>query len=536
MARIAFTKAALGMIAAAALALSFVPTVQAASPPSGEGWAMGGHDLSNTRSNPNQTKVSASNAATLKAKWTYQTHGDVSATPAVTGGAVYFPDWGGYINKVNAKTGALIWARKLSDYGYNSAADLASRTAPAVVGDTLYIGDQGGGSATTPQPGRVLAIDTADGDLRWSTEINPNIFTIITQAPVVRNGVVYVGASSAEENAASFIPGYDCCFFRGSFSALDAATGQVLWTTSLVPPDDPATPGRYSGAAVWGTTPAIDPASNSVYISTGNNYSVPESVEDCQTDGGTAAECLDPADLVDAIVALNLTTGAIKWSTGVQGFDTWIVSCIIDFGGAACPDPAGPDFDFGSGPNLFTIKGSAPGTKQKMVGAGAKSGIYWALDANTGQIVWSTEAGPGSTLGGIQWGSATDGKRIYIAEANFDRKAYDHDANLPHYGSVAALDPATGQILWQRPDPHGDAMLGAVSVSNGVVYAGSMSGHMYAINAANGKVLRDLPGQGSSNAGPAIDNAGTVYWGNGYARFGLGTPSTTFYAFSVNGK
>lgn len=499
------------------------------------GWSMGGHDFSNTRSNPDQKAVDANNAGKLATKWTFTTHGDVSATPAVVGGAVYFPDWGGYINKVNASTGALIWQRQLSSYGYNNAADLVSRTAPAVVGNVLYIGDQGGGSNIAPQAGRVLAINATTGDLLWATAINPNFFTIITQAPVVRNGVVFVGAASAEENAAAFIPGYVCCTFRGSFSALDATTGVVLWTTYMVPVDNPADAGQYSGGAVWSSTPALDPASNTVYITTGNNYSVPQPAKDCQTNGGTPAQCLDPNNHIDAIVALDMTTGAINWATGVQGFDDWIVSCIPDIAPNPCPTTTpGPDYDFGSGANLFTAK--MKGTTRQLVGAGAKSGIYWALDAGTGAIVWSTEAGPGSTLGGIEWGTATDGKRIYIAEANFDRLAYPHNASLPHTGSFAALDPATGAILWQIADPSGGSDLGAVSTSNGVVYAGSMSGHMYALDAANGKVLRDLVGQGSSNAGPAISNDGVAFWGNGYARFGLGTGSTTFYAFSLNGK
>jgi polyvinyl alcohol dehydrogenase (cytochrome) len=59
---------------------------------------------------------------------------------------------------------------------------------------------------------------------------------------------------------------------------------------------------------------------------------------------------------------------------------------------------------------------------------------------------------------------------------------------------------------------------------------------MYALNGATGAVLKDIQGAGSSNAGPAIANDGTVYWGNGYGRFGLGTASTTFYAFSLNGR
>jgi polyvinyl alcohol dehydrogenase (cytochrome) len=101
-------------------------------------------------------------------------------------------------------------------------------------------------------------------------------------------------------------------------------------------------------------------------------------------------------------------------------------------------------------------------------------------------------------------------------------------------GSWAALDPATGAILWQTSDPSGSFDTGAVSVSNGVLYASSMSGHMYALDARSGAVLKDIPGEGSSNAGPAIDNNGVVYWGNGYGRFGV--PATTFYAFSLDGR
>jgi polyvinyl alcohol dehydrogenase (cytochrome) len=521
----------------AALALGVAMSVGAAAPAGADtpAWPMGGHDFQNTRSNPVQKTVSAANAGRLAAKWTATAHGDVSATPAVAGGAVYFPDWAGYLTKADARTGATIWSRKLSDYGYNSAADLVSRTSPAVVGNVVYIGDQGGGSFVAPSPGRLLAVDARNGRLLWSTVVNPHPFSIVTQSPIVSDGVVYVGAASAEENNAAFIPGYVCCTFRGSFSAVDAATGQVKWTTYMVP-DNGNAPGGYSGAAVWGSTPALDARSRTVYVTTGNNYAVPEEVKACQDAGGSPSACLDPADHIDAVVAMDTSTGAVRWATGVQGFDDWIVSCIPVGAPNPCPTATpGPDFDFGQGPILYSVKKATGGTR-RLVGAGAKSGIFWALDAVTGQIVWSTQAGPGSTLGGIQWGSAYDGVRIYLAEANSAFLPYDHDPSLPPTGSWAALDPATGRILWQTPDPSGSFDTGPVSVSNGVVYAGSMSGHMYALNAATGSVLKDLPGQGSSNAGPAIDNDGVVYWGNGYARFGLGTGSTTFYAFSLDGK
>ncbi len=61
----------------------------------GASWPSGGQNISNTHSNPLETKLNADNVDRLAVKWTSQTHGDVSAIPAVVGGAVYFPDWGG---------------------------------------------------------------------------------------------------------------------------------------------------------------------------------------------------------------------------------------------------------------------------------------------------------------------------------------------------------------------------------------------------------------------------------------------------------
>lgn len=271
-----------------------------------------------------------------------------------------------------------------------------------------------------------------------------------------------------------------------------------------------------------------------MFISTGNNYSVPQGVSDCQDHGGTPAQCLDPADHIDAIMALDTRTGAIKWATGVQGFDAWNVSCF--FGDPSnCPAPTGPDFDFGSGPNLLTIKSG--GKPRLAVGAGQKSGIYWLLDAATGQILWGRQVGPGSSLGGIEWGTAAGDGKIYVSVDNLYGIPYSVNGHTTVAGSYAALDAATGQILWQTADPSGSILdLGPVSYSNGVAYVGSMSGHLYALDAANGNVLWDYRAEGSSNAGPAISTDGTLYWGNGYEHFFLAAPSRTFYAFSVDGK
>ncbi|MCC8396217.1 PQQ-binding-like beta-propeller repeat protein [Paraburkholderia sp. MMS20-SJTR3] len=490
---------------------------------------MSGRDIGNSRNQPAQTQLGVNNAGSLALKWSHTVHGDVSATPAVVNGAVYFPDWAGYLTKLDANTGALIWEHRIDAYA-GEASGAISRTSPAVVNGVIYIGDQNGAN--------LLAIDANTGNLKWRTLLSNGPSAIITQSPIVYNGVVYVGVSSNEEGSAANIVTYPCCSFQGTFSAVDAATGAIKWTARMLPDNHGLSTG-YSGAAVWSSSAAIDPASNTIYVTTGNNYSVPASVKACQLNGGSAAACLSSDDHVDSMVALDLTTGAIKWATGVQGYDTWNASCILEVGLLNnCPPPPGEDYDFGSGPNLITLA-NADGSTRLVVGAGQKSGFYWIFDAHTGAILSSTAVVPGSSLGGgIEWGTATDGKRVYIAGSDMDLVPYTINGATVLSGSFAALDPSTGKLLWQRADPTGSSLdQGAVSVSNGVMFAGSKSGHMYALNAATGDVLWDYPGQGSSNAGPAIDGNGTVYWGNGYSHLALfGTGSNTFYAFSVNGK
>lgn len=68
-------------------------------------WRMSGNDLTNDRNQPNETLIDIGNVATLKPAWSFKTLGSVSATPLVTGGYVYVPDWGGGLHKLNARTG-----------------------------------------------------------------------------------------------------------------------------------------------------------------------------------------------------------------------------------------------------------------------------------------------------------------------------------------------------------------------------------------------------------------------------------------------
>jgi polyvinyl alcohol dehydrogenase (cytochrome) len=115
-----------------------------------------------------------------------------------------------------------------------------------------------------------------------------------------------------------------------------------------------------------------------------------------------------------------------------NGSDDWNVACA--FGGPNCPanlanEPTGPDFDFGSAPNEITYQ-TNHGYKT-IIGAGQKSGIYYALDPDSGAVLWQTQVGPGSSLGGMEWGSASDGQRIYVAIGNLYGIPYGGGARGP---------------------------------------------------------------------------------------------------------
>jgi polyvinyl alcohol dehydrogenase (cytochrome) len=485
-------------------------------------WPMFGQSLQNLADNPSETTISKFNVPRLAPKWVATTGGDVSARAAVVDNVAYFPDWGGNIWALDVQTGKAIWHRTLASYGF--PAGTVSRTSPAVVGGTVYIGTQKGAY--------LVAINKDTGGLRWRSQMDSHPLAVLTGSPAISGNVIYTGVSSSEEGAAA-TPSYPCCSFRGSALAVDAGTGKIIWKTFIVPTGD-------AGGAVWGSNPVIDTGRHEMFIGTGNNYSTPTdpAYSACIAAGGSMSKCFSPDDHFDSLLALNLANGHINWARRLSNSDDWNVACLsVPSGTDNCPTGSGPDYDFASAPQEFTIQLTGGRTKA-ILGAGQKSGVYSAFDPDNGRMLWARDVGPGSSLGGMEWGSASDGKRIYVAISN---------RNMLHYkggtaGSWSALDPLKGTILWRMPDPNGAVDLGPLAVANDVVYAPSMAGgasqaNMFALSAESGNVLWSFPSGASVNAGATIVD-GVVYWGSGYTNLGIAgfTGNTKFYAFSVDGK
>jgi polyvinyl alcohol dehydrogenase (cytochrome) len=144
-------------------------------------------------------------------------------------------------------------------------------------------------------------------------------------------------------------------------------------------------------------------------------------------------------------------------------------------------------------------------------------------------------------VGGIEWGSATDGARVYVAIADLEDRPYQITTAgggraAISGGSWAALDAATGRVLWQVADPQQAADLGYVSTANGLVFAGSTASSgddMYVLNAATGTILWRFDSGGPVVSGAAIAG-GTVYWGSGYS-FATGCPNASGSAQTCDG-
>ena len=532
-------------------------------------WTMGGQDLDNSRNQP-ESGINKDNVARLKAKWIFTTGGDVSATPAVANGIVYFPDLAGNFYAVDAATGAQVWQAKVSDWT-GVPGDFA-RNDPVIQGNLVILGDQAGSLATwdgqkiNGAGAHIIAVNARTGKLVWVSQVDQFPTTQVTSSPVVHDGVLYVGVAANEFFPA--IQGVPCCVSRGSVVALDMQTGRKIWQTYMVP-DNNGNLGGYSGGGVWSSTPVIDLKRDAIYVGTGNNLSVPKSVEQCHQSDPNNRFCADASDHADSVVALDLTSGKIKWAMRKVNYDVWNVNCDASFAagpvpgsgalsgvrpgpGPNCPSPPGMDFDFGgSGPNLFSVH-DGHGRPRDVLGVGEKSGVYWALDPEDGSLIWHTQVGPGSTLGGIEWGTATDGQRIYVPNANRFGITYTLQPSgiQANSGSWSALDPVDGKLLWQTGTPgqcsaqtsgvvQGCMALGPTSVAGGVVFAGSMDVNpnnptMFALDGSTGKILWSFAAGSSVIAGPAIV-ADSLYWGAGYGHTGptIGTPNNKLFAFSV---
>ena len=504
--------------AAAAPAKAAAPKTNACgSSPSarakGGDWTSWGNRPENWRFQPD-SGIPAGSIPRLKLKWAYGIAGVplMRSQPVVYQGRIYIGGENGSLAALDAATGCAYW----------SVTSISVRSGLAIgrAGgqDALFFGDP---------LGAVHAVALANGKELWRVTVSDHIGGLVTGTPAYAGGRLYVPLSSAEEVMA-LGPEYACCSFRGSVSALDAATGKLLWRTHTIEaapaPVAKTANGKElwgpSGAGVW-SSPTVDSKAHALYVTTGDNYSDP------------------PTKTSDAVLALSLDDGRILWSKQFTQDDVFNLACITRHD-PSCKQGTGPDFDFGASPILLTL---ADGKRCLILGQ--KSGMVYAVDPDRrGELLWQAKAGRGGSLGGIQWGPATDGRTIFAAVSDVAFVKSPDPAKL-------AIDPETGGGLtayaadsgreeWKAPAipcgerrPCSPAQSAAVTAVPGAVFSGSLDGHIRAYSATDGKVLWAFDTErsfdtvngvtasgGSLDAAGAVVAEGMVFVLSGYSTYG----------------
>jgi polyvinyl alcohol dehydrogenase (cytochrome) len=498
--------------------------------PQWNGW---GTDLSNTRFQP--AGLTAAQVPNLKLKWAFAFPGTFvsNGPPIVAGGRVFVPSANRTIYSLDQISGCQYWSFE---------AEAPVRTAITIA--AIQSGKRRHAAFFGDQRGNAYALDASTGELLWKTHIDDQPRARIVGAPVFYDGRLYVPLTDGEEGPQSN-PKFECCSGRGALVALDASTGHPIWKTYTISEAAQVTGKNAAGITTWGpsgasiwSAPTIDPERKLIYAGTGDNFS-------------------DPAtNTSDAVIAFDMNDGKIVWIKQLTEDDVFNLGCNATLKHGCRPDgTTGPDFDIGASPMLVKL---ANGKRVLLVSQ--KSGVAHGLDPDReGEILWRAQLGHGSALGGIQWGSATDGKNMYAALSDIGflftgtplKRILDPKAG----GGLFALDVATGTKVWEAQPPLcGDrlncspAQSAAISAIPGAVFSGSADGHLRDYSTADGKVIWDFDTtsefstvNGITAKGGSMDGPGPVIAGNmllvpsGYPAWG-GLPGNILLAFTPDEK
>lgn len=404
--------------------------------------------------------ISSENVESLELVWTHFADDDAGlkgpgTSPAlVLGDSVYYQDPDSNIFKLSRETGETIWMTPIGE-------------------------SSGGPSGIAVAYGRVIAhtttdlyaVDTETGDLLWRNTLVVNDREGFSGTPVVYDSVIYMGKSPG-----AYAPGN-----RGSFMAVDAGTGTLLWefdtTNNLW-----GAPALNSGGGVW--YPASIDADGNLYFGTGNAGPVPGV--------GGAGRSLDIPDLYSScMVSLDRETGSVRWHYQDKPHD------ILDL-------------DFQSTPILTEIELDGE-TREIAIGSG-KTGNVVAVDRHSGELLWRTPVGmhneygdglaeipeepvvvlPGPAGGGVQTNLAYSEGTVFVPVNNSASlmSATEWAGTVPHdqaTGELVAINVVDGSIKWKVDHP--SLTIGSATVANDVVFTGSLDGRFMGYHVETGELL-----------------------------------------------
>ena len=483
-----------------------------ADPSAGPAWNGWGVDATQGRfQTAKGAGLTAAQIPNLKLKWAFGFPGAASiyGQPTVAAGRIFIGADTSYVYSLDAKTGCVYWSFQAAA-GVRNAISIGPVKGHAPTAFAAYFGDL---------RGNVYALDAATGMPLWIVSADSHPLAAVTGAPTLYKGRLYVPLASREE-AAGGGPDYPCCTFRGSLVALNADTGKQVWKTYIIA-EEPKPARRNSkgvqlfapsGAGLW-ASPTIDESRNAIYLGTGDAYSKPPVQK-----------------TTDAVMALDLATGKVKWSVQHTEDDAWLVGCEVTSPSENCPDDIGPDYDFGSASIMRTL----PDGRTIVVSA-QKSGEVFAQDVRDGALIWKAALAEKLARGEINFGGAADDQNAYFGTRS---------------SGIWALDLRTGQKKWVATvAPTAQRQSGqtaALTVIPGVVFSGGSDGVLRAFATADGKqiwsydTIRDFTttngvaatGGAMGAPGPTIAG-GMVFAGSGYTGLGNGRGGNVLLAFGV---
>ncbi len=498
--------------------------------PHWNGW---GNGTSNKRfQTAERANLSAQDVGNLELKWAFAFPGETIAEsqPSVVDGRLFVGSRSGGVYALDPKTGCSHWRFDADAPVKNSV--VIGTVEIAGTGRTLaFFGDL---------TGTAYAVDAVDGTLIWRRKVDDFPAARLMGSFILKDNQLFVPITATESTLVAATDAV-CCVFRGSVVALDPATGAETWRRYTIA-EEPTKTGQNamgnptfgpSGATIW-SAPTYDPVLDVIYVGTSENASNPAT------------------DTSDAILAIDAKTSEIKWTYQGLAGDAWNMSCGTP-DKTNCPNaPAGLDYDMGSSPSLTTLANG-----KRVLIAAQKSGVVHALDPDAGgKLLWQRKVAKGGILGGIEWGPANDGRRLYVAIGDIRWNTDDLldpklalDANIG--GGVVALDLNDGSIVWEAPaidcgerPQCSPAQTAAVTAVPGVVFAGGMSGHLRAFDADSGEVIwsydtvREFETvNGAKGRGGALDASGPmvvdgwVYVVSGYSKWG-GLPGNVLLGFA----
>jgi len=479
--------------------------------------------------------ISRDNVESLKLKWSfvYPQVSDARSQPVLTKDTVFVGSKSGNVFALDKHKGCVKWRYK-ADSSIRSALVLGQQDGQSLLffGDTLS---------------SAYALDAQSGQLLWKKSLSLFPTSVITGSPTFHDNTLYVPISSYEIAAAGMAQ-YPCCRSHGAVIALDANTGEQRWVwhgtaNATLQAKDENGRMRFgpSGVSVW-STPTVDVKRGLLYFGTAENLSRPAT------------------DTSDAVVAIGLDDGKLRWKYQGLKDDVWNSGCLSN--GPNCPENAGPDFDFGAS---IILTQNAQG--RDVLLAGQKSGAVFAFDPDgykglQGKLLWKNTDTMNSVYSpnpGVHWGMAVEGQKLFVPIADSTRPFPGY---TPRPG-LYALDINTGKNLWSSPVKRSCELSGTLSenyglkairekasveqsacsfhfslssaatATDGLVFAGGLDGILRAYDTRDGSIVwqtqtaqafkgvNGIDGHGGSiDVDGAVIGEGMLFIHSGYSMFG----------------